>query len=198
MRGDKIIRILQVLKDSMVDTANLLEIFLSAGYGVSTGRMKYLIRAKKQKRQRDKAFFEEFVREKQRFYNLIYYLKSDGIISEAARGGKKYHNISEKGKRKLVALLAAKENAMPLSQYPKTNGDTFTMIVFDVPEKEKKKRDWLRLVLRQLGYKTVQRSVFLGKTKIPQSFLDDLWKLRMADYVEIFEITKAGSLRHLI
>ncbi len=198
MRGDRIIRILQALKNSAMNSADLFEVFLNAGYGASIGRMEYLMRAKNRKRRRDKALFEEFVREKQRFYNLIYYLKTDGIISEAISSNKKWYHMPEKGKKKLAALLTSKDNIIPLPRYPKINRNTFTIITFDVPEKEKKKREWLRTALGQMGYKAIQRSVLLGKTKIPQSFLDDLQKLRMVEYVEIFEITKTGSLRHLI
>jgi hypothetical protein len=44
----------------------------------------------------------------------------------------------------------------------------------------------------------VQKSVWVGKTKIPQDFLDDLFKLKLVDFVEIFEISRTGSLKHLI
>ena len=198
MRGDKTIRILQALKDSALASRNLFDVFLSAGYGASIGRMEYLMRIKDQKRQKDKALFEEFVRERQRFYNLICYLKNDGIISEVIINDKKLYRIAEKGKRKLIKLLTSKENFIPIFKYPKIDNKTFTIITFDIPEKEKKKREWFRAVLGRLGYKAIQRSVLLGKAKIPQSLLDDIRKLKMVEYVEIFEITKAGSLRHLI
>ena len=87
---------------------------------------------------------------------------------------------------------------MPQSQYQKLDTDKFSIVAFDVPERERRKRDWLRATLGRMGYKTIQRSVLLGKTKIPSEFLDDLRKLHMVDYVEIFEITKTGSLRHLL
>ena len=89
MKGDKIIRILELLKESALDSKGLFEAFLSAGYGASAGRIEYLARAKNKKRQKDKALFEKFVRERQRFYNLIYYLKNDGIISETITDNKK-------------------------------------------------------------------------------------------------------------
>ena len=44
----------------------------------------------------------------------------------------------------------------------------------------------------------IQKSVWIGKVKIPKEFLDDLFKLRLIDYIEIFEISKAGSLKNLI
>lgn len=198
MRGDKTIRILQALKNTALDSKSLFEVFLSAGYGASLGKMKYLMRAKDKEHKKDKALFEEFMREKQKFHNFIYYLKSDGIISETTSDSKKWYHVAEKGKRKLLALLISRDNIIPLPHYPKISNNTFTIIAFDIPEKEKKKREWLRTALGQLGYKAIQRSVLLGKTKIPQAFLNDLNKLRMIEYVEIFEITKTGSLRHLI
>lgn len=198
MKGDKIIRILELLKESTLDGSSLLEAFLSAGYGASVGRIKYLAGVKNSKRQKNRALFEEFVRERQRFHNLVSYLKSDGIISETITDDKKWYRMAEKGKRKLAALLTSRDTSIPLSLYPKINNSTFTIITFDIPEKEKKKREWFRTVLLQLGYKTIQRSVLLGKTKIPQSLIDDLRRLKMIEYVEIFEITKTGSLRHLI
>lgn len=200
MRGDKIIHILEALKGSALASGDLFGALLSAGYGVSAGRMRYLIAEKERGRRRNRARFEEFVRERQRFYNLIHYLKCDGIISESNRGERKLHTLTEKGRKKLAALLAAKNAAVPLpqSQYQKSDTDRFTIIVFDVPEQERKKRDWLRAALGRMGYKMIQRSVLLGRTKIPSEFLDDLRNLHMVDYVEIFEITKTGSLRHLL
>ena len=198
MKGDKIIRILQVLKNSVLDSGSLFEAFLSAGYGASVGEIKYLSRVNDKKRRKDKALFEEFARERQRFYNLIYYLKSDGIISETITDNKKLYRMAEKGRKKLVEMLTLRDKIIPLPQYPKVENKTFTIITFDIPEKEKKKREWLRAVLGQLGYRTIQRSVLLGKTKIPQALLNDINNLKMVEYVEIFEITKTGSLRHLI
>jgi hypothetical protein len=43
----------------------------------------------------------------------------------------------------------------------------------------------------------VQKSLWLGKVKIPEEFLVDIRKLSLLDYVEIFEITKTGSLKNL-
>ncbi len=42
-----------------------------------------------------------------------------------------------------------------------------------------------------------QKSVWIGKTKVPQKFLNDLDDLDISDYVEIFTVNKSGSLRKL-
>lgn len=198
MRGNKIIKILNILRGCALSSKDLFEALLSAGYGASAGRVEYLMSESSRRRQKNKELFETFVKERQRFNSFIYYLKNDGIISEVNNNGKNLYSITAKGKKKLAVLLKLKNNTIPVRQYPKVDNKTFTIVTFDIPEKEKKKREWFRSVLLRLGYKIIQRSVLLGKTKIPQSLLDDLRRLKMIDYIEIFEITKTGSLRHLL
>ena len=72
------------------------------------------------------------------------------------------------------------------------------IFAFDVPEKEKRKRGWLRTVLRRLDFTMIQKSVWVGKSKIPQEFLEDIYRFKMVDFVEIFEVSKTGSLRHIV
>lgn len=190
--------VLRALADSVLDSGALFEAFVSARYGASAGQLERLMRMRDRERQKSKEAFEAFVRERQRFHNFVHHLKQDGIITDAVHGTTKWYRIGEKGRRKLAMLTRAREERIPMPSYPKIEGSAFTIVAFDVPEREKKKREWLRSVLKRLGYKIVQRSVLLGKTKIPRQFLDDLRKLNMVEYVEIFEITKTGSLRHLL
>ena len=63
---------------------------------------------------------------------------------------------------------------------------------------ESKKQDWLREVLKHLGLKMVQRSVWVGHWELPEEFLEDLRNLHIVDCVEIFEVGKSGTLKHLI
>ena len=87
---------------------------------------------------------------------------------------------------------------MPVPFYAKERNDAFVIIAFDIPEKERGRRSWLREALRNLGMKMVQKSVWMGKVKIPEAFLNDLRSFHLVDYVEVFEITKTGSLEHLL
>jgi hypothetical protein len=67
-------------------------------------------------------------------------------------------------------------------------------VIFDVPEKESYKRRWLRSVLKNMNFKMLQKSVWVGRTKVPKSLLDDMGALGMLDYVDIFAISKSGTL----
>jgi len=82
--------------------------------------------------------------------------------------------------------------------YQKERGNKFIIVVFDIPEIQKRKRNWLRAALKNLDFKMVQKSVWFGRVKIPKEFLDHLCEMKLIDYVEIFEISKTGSLERLV
>jgi len=44
----------------------------------------------------------------------------------------------------------------------------------------------------------IQKSVWVGKIALPEEFLRDLHRLQLISYVEIFEVTRAGSLKHIV
>lgn len=81
--------------------------------------------------------------------------------------------------------------------YESKSSDNLTIVIFDIPEKHKGKREWLRYILRRLGFEMAQKSVFMGKVNIPQRFLVDLGKMGLIGFVEIFEVSKEGSLKKL-
>jgi DNA-binding transcriptional regulator PaaX len=104
-------------------------------------------------------------------------------------------SITRKGLEKLKILK--KKNRKTLINYSKEKSDKLIIVIFDVPEKERHKRNWLRSVLASLDFKFLQQSVWIGKTKIPKEFLNDLRDQKMLDYVHIFKISKSGTINKL-
>ena len=125
-------------------------------------------------------------------------MKRDDLIEENTEKNKKHFVLTEKGKNKLLNLLTKRKNKFPENAYKKESGNNLIIVAFDIPETEKRKRGWVRAALKNLDFKMIQKSVWVGKTKIPKQFLDDLLKLRLIDFVEIFEVSKSGSLKHII
>jgi len=197
-KGGITLKILEAVSDLAINTIDLFEVFLSVGYGASYGKFQYEL--SKKQRERDQKSIEREMKNKakQNYYNLIYQLKRGGLIEEKEKNNKKFFIITKKGKGKLSFLKKQRKESLPEVSYSSEENNKFIIFIFDIPEKEKRKRDWLREVLKKLGLKMIQKSVWIGKTKIPKEFLDDLFKLKIIDYVEIFEITKAGSLKNLV
>jgi len=119
------------------------------------------------------------------------------LIKEKTKEGNKFFSLTQKGKIKLSQLKKNSRERLPEIIYQKAKSNKFTIVIFDIPETEKRKRSWLRVALGNLGFKMIQKSVWLGKVKIPKRFLDNLFQFKLVDFVEIFEISKTGSLKQI-
>ena len=82
--------------------------------------------------------------------------------------------------------------------YPKEKGNKVIIVMFDIPEEYTKKRTWLRMVLGNLDFKMAQKSVWIGKTKIPKELIADIMKMKLEGFVEVFEVGSTGNLKHVI
>ncbi len=72
------------------------------------------------------------------------------------------------------------------------------VVVFDIPEKEKRLRQWLRAELGLLAFKPLQKSVYIGKYPIPEDLYQDLIKNDIFNNVHIFTVNKADKQKKLI
>jgi len=67
------------------------------------------------------------------------------------------------------------------------------IVIFDVPEFERKKRDWLRIELRSEGFIILQKSAWFGPP-IPYEFANRLRDLGILPYMKFFEAKEADIL----
>lgn len=196
MKGEITLKILEALRDSAMNIVDLADAFLSAGYGASYKRLQFEF-SKKQKEREVSADGRRIKQELlNRYYSLLYKLKKDGLIKQTKNNKKLL--LTKKGLGKLFFLKKRIARQLPQKSYLAQPNNAFVVIAFDIPEIERKKRAWLRSALKNMNLTKVQKSVWIGKVKIPKEFLSDIFRLKLVDYVEIFEITKKGSLTHLV
>lgn len=69
------------------------------------------------------------------------------------------------------------------------------LVTFDVPEKEYKKRDWLRAELLAFEFKPLQKSVYIGNRPLPEEFIKDLEVRQLGNCVHILSIEKEGTTK---
>src|SRR3989339_151600 len=84
-----------------------------------------------------------------------------------------------------------------VKDYKKEIDGVLKIIAFDIPEREKSKRRWLCSVLKNLGFEMRQKSVWVGRSRLPVYFIKDISRLGLLDCVDIFEVAKKGSLNDL-
>ncbi|MDP2704547.1 MAG: CRISPR-associated endonuclease Cas2 [bacterium] len=201
-RGDVTRVVLETIEDAAVGMGDLFAALLSAGYGASSGRIDYEISKRERARARRRLDSLQEEKARERCASVLYKLKRDGLIAEkqsrlAGETAQKRFMLTKEGTRKLFFLRKRKKEELPQTFHAPLQSNTYAIVVFDIPESERRKRDWLRAQLSHLGLSMVQKSVWIGKVKIPKQFLEDLQEARIISYVEIFEITKTGSLEHL-
>lgn len=198
MRGKITMKILERTAETAVDISDLFAVFLTAGYGASYSKLEYLLSKREDERLKRNLDKKLQIKLKQRYQNVLYKLKKDGLIEEKIKNERRFFTITKKGTKRLNFLKGGLSLATPPINYQKKTGNKIVIVIFDIPEKERRKRQWLREVLKNIGLKMAQKSVWIGKMKIPKQFLDDLYVLKIIDFVEIFEISSSGSLRTVI
>jgi len=189
MKGDLTLKVLEGVRETTTAAGDFLAVFLTAGYGASSGKIDYLVRQRGRRREREAASAAEIRRIKRRCYSFFQSLKRDELITGTAAAP----TLTLKGRFKLKELAKRKEEYVSTS-YRREASDRVTIVMFDIPEERRRKRSWLRSVLKNLGFEKVQQSVWIGKVKIPRELLGDLERFSLMDFVEIFEATKVGTL----
>jgi len=187
MKGDKILNILETIGEGAAYFSDVMLIALTTAKSQQSS-IPYRARLLKRERRWDRLERQK----KQRFYNLLYKLRKEGLVEVDPLERKL--NLTAAGLEKLSKLklmIFRKPNHVP---EPDSN---VNIVAFDVPEKYKAKRNWLREVIRGLGFKMLQKSVWIGKIKIPKEFLEELGRLKLIDYVEILAITGSGTVREI-
>lgn len=190
MRGKILLKALEFLYEGAMNQVDFFSAVLSAGYGASSSRINYEYKACRRISEDRKLKIEVFKNSERRLTIFISKMKRDGLIETENNKFK----ISGKGIDKLGKL----RNNLPRRFYERTHKGNSVIISFDIPERLRRKRNWLREVIRNFGFKMIHKSVWMGKGRIPKDFIEDLENLKILEFVEIFEISKTGSLKKTI
>lgn len=123
------------------------------------------------------------------FRNILSRLKRDKLVEKAGYG---FWKTTKKGENQANFL----HKYYKYEEFKNKNRDKRpnTIITFDVPELNRKKRDYLRLELVAMGYIPVQKSVLLGHSPLPKEFLDYIRDLKLSGYIQIFTVKEFGTL----
>lgn len=192
MRGEKLLKALDIIETLTCNTAGFIAAVLTSS--------KYNYAPMRNFRPKEHNSLSIAIRKsaeekrvRQRIYALISQLRDDGLIRKVGDAWR----ITSKGRIKSRRLKSDLANALPSRIYSKAPSHEFVIVTFDVPEKFKSKRNWLRTSLRNLGFAMLQRSVWVGKVVIPENFLEDLKDIGLFNCVEIFSVGKAGTIRRM-
>jgi DNA-binding transcriptional regulator PaaX len=111
-------------------------------------------------------------------YDTIYSLKQQGLIKERLKNGKKFISLTSDGQLELLLRKAVMEKPL------KWDG-RWRIIVFDIPEDSRDKRDALRFLLKKNSYIKLQASVFISPYPLNREAVDYLKQSKLIGYIRI-------------
>lgn len=114
------------------------------------------------------------------FNQHLYRLRKKGIIES-----KDNQIYIHKGN---LFKFSIKNNSIIKSVFP--NKTEKVLVSFDIPEKKKKTRDWLRNQIKYWDFEMIQKSLWLGYGPLPKEFTDRLKHFGIYENVRIFRIKK--------
>ncbi len=112
----------------------------------------------------------------QQLNNNLYRLKNKGVITFGSE------NSIVINRKELQSYTSFKNMKV------KPTGKIQVLILFDIPEKKRKIRNWLRLQLKLWNFKMVQQSAWLGDGPLPKEFSEHLKLLDIKECIKVFKI----------
>jgi len=70
------------------------------------------------------------------------------------------------------------------------------IVMFDVPESKKAKREWLRWHLKKFDYLMIQKSVWVGPSPLPKEFLDYIKDISLKENIKTFKLAKGYDFKN--
>jgi hypothetical protein len=185
---EKILEILQMQAENAID---LLDIIFSDRYTSYRKARRSLHYGPPQ----FKSDWAEWYRKRRAFHALLQKLKNEGFIKKENPRKNSPWSITKLGLKRLAFIKnKKKERQNQPWKYQKETGSGLLIVSFDVPEKEREKRYWLRSALCSLDFKKIQQSVWAGTAKLPEEFITDLKAHKMLSYVHIFSVSQSGTI----
>lgn len=123
---------------------------------------------------------------RQTIATILWRLKREGLV-EQTKGRKSAWVLTKQGKH---LYDTGQEKLKP----PRRDGIT-RLVVFDIPEQERKKRDAIRAELVAAQYTQLQKSVWIGEYPLPEDFIELIDELGLERNIHILRVLTQGTLK---
>lgn len=117
-------------------------------------------------------------------------LTKQGLIAKDPK--QKVHYLTEQGKE-FVSYI---ENRFLILKKPWDG--KLRIVVFDVPEKKKHWREVIRQELVLMQFQQLQKSVYVGKHPLSESFCQEMEEAGIAEYVFIFTVAQVDRREDIL
>lgn len=120
---------------------------------------------------------------KPNYYATLFSMQKRGVVKMVKKQGKKFIQITKKGE--LEVLLA---KAVSLKNPEKSWDGKWRVIIYDIPESSKSKRQLFRNLLKANKFVKLQASVFISPYPLNASALEFLKQTGLIDFIRILRV----------
>ncbi len=125
------------------------------------------------------------IKKKEKFKEMtirqsVWKLQKQGFVKKEG----KMYRLTEKGKDLANYILQRKKIV------DKEWDGKYRVVIFDIPEKDRLFRNWLRQELYLLNYKKLQKSVFVSKLPLAKDIIKEIKRSKMRNYVNYLLVEK--------
>ncbi|MDR3642170.1 MAG: CRISPR-associated endonuclease Cas2 [Candidatus Doudnabacteria bacterium] len=121
-----------------------------------------------------------------KYYQVVYQAKKRGLVRELSKDGRKFLQLTAKGELQKLVM------SMNVIKQPRWDGK-WRLVVFDIPEDARHKRDSLRWLLKKHGFKKLQASVFISPYSLNREAIIFLNRSGLMPYIRILKIEEMDN-----
>jgi len=124
------------------------------------------------------------------YYDTVRQMKKRGVVEVFEKRGKKFIKLTHKGQLEtlLYGLRSEKQDQWD---------GKWRIVIFDIPEKSRSKRDMIRRLLRREGFVRLQNSVFISPFKLQRKSVEYLKKSHLLHYIRILRVDEVDDDKDL-
>ncbi len=123
---------------------------------------------------------------------LVHRLRKKGFIEKEIKENEICLRLTELGYEKLKEIKTTKIDLLDIKPSLEQWDNFYRVVIFDIPEKNKRVRHVLREMLKVLGFQPLQKSVWISKRNYTKELRRWVEDLQLDDYVVIFETKDLG------
>ncbi len=134
--------------------------------------------------------YEQLYGSRRNFLNTVSHLKKRGMVKSVSRQGKNFLELTSKGQLELLLQKAV------VKTVAKWDGK-WRMVIFDIPEDARDKRDTLRRLLKTNQFVMLQASVFVSPFPLNREAVDYLKQTGLIAFIRFGKIEELDDDRDL-
>ena len=125
-------------------------------------------------------------KKRERFTNFIYKLQRNGYLKKLRIKNKTAIMLMPRGMERIFTI-----NLKVINKKLR-NDKKWHMVLFDIPENKKRERDLFRKALRYLGYKKLQKSIWVCPYDIGKETKELIKRYNLKEFIELLLVKQIG------